>query len=795
MLTSSIPLFRKAYSILLGLFWTVPLLAGAAVIDQVSFIFPENDKISETYLQAQIESGPGLEFSPDRLSSDIRRLYETGIVSDVEARAVEAEAAGKVELRFHITPAPEIKEVIFVGNESISDSRLRDMIPLAPGERVNTRRLTEGRREIREFYRERGFHNATVEIEEKETKAGLVLLRININEDARHKIRSVNFVGNQVYSDRQLRRNLQTRRSLWAYIFNTGFLDPDKLEADREILRELYEDKGHLDFEIEEIERGYSRNDKWISITFHLNEGETYNVKSIGFSGNREFDDQELRELLSLQENMTYSRGKQNQDVQRIRNQYSRLGYIDLICRPRLRPDSENMTVDLTYHIQEGQPARIREILIVGNQVTQDHVLRREVALEPGELADSRKIERTESRLRNLQYFEEVQINPLPTEKEDEKDLEIAVKETMTGRWGIGGGISSDTGFFGFLEVQETNFDIGSLFHLSEWPPKGAGQRASFRTTMGTEVMEFNLSFVEPWLLGHRLRLQTDLYHRTYDQYEYDERRTGVAVSLGRQVALGPDREGRLPWWRGNWRQSIGYRLDQVKLTGFSTDASDELLAEEGDYIASALTLGMSRDTRDSFRLPTRGGLFEANLELQSEAIGAYSNIYKLELEGSRYLSLGRYRIIDNLPIIGDSVLKLSGGMATVDQISGDGPAIFDRYFAGGQYTLRGFERREVSPTDINDAPLGGGSRLLATTELMYPVHDSVWLSIFCDLGNVWRKSWDWNPGDMNSSVGVGLQLDLRMIPLRLDYGLPVTTQQDHLDTGGRIHFSLGRSF
>lgn len=785
----------RIYFTLFALFILMPLTGDSAVIGKISFSFPTEETISESFLENQIISAVGDEFNPEQLSEDIQKLYETGYIDDVEAQALTMEDTEQVELRFQITPTPRIRGITISGNDNLRTSSIRDMLPLSEGERLHSGRLAEGRRAIRELYEDSGFHNASVSVSKEEVNQSQVDLLVEINEQERHKVRRVNFSGNQVYSDRQLRRRLNTRRSLWAYIFSTGHLDPRELRADRQILRELYADKGYLDFEIEEVEKSYSRNDKWVTLNFHIQEGEPYKVEEITFNGNEKFSDDELRELLTLEESMTYSRSKRNQDIRSIQHKYGRLGYIDLVCRPQEQTDSDRQTVTVNYQIREGAPSRIRDILIAGNQITQDQVLRRESPLAPGDLADTQKIEQTRTRLRELQYFKEVSVTPLPTEEEGLKDLEIAVKETATGRWGIGGGFSSDTGGFGFVEIEETNFDLSRLFRFRQWPPKGAGQRARFRTTVGSEMLEFNLAFIEPWLFGRRLRLETNLFHQTYDQYEYDEQRTGGRFNLTRQVALGPDSEGRLPWWRSTWRQSIGYRLEYVDLTSFSADASPELLAERGDYIVSAITLGMSRDTRDSFRLPTRGGHIGANLQLQSEAIGAYSNIYKLDLKTNRYFSLGRYPYLETLPILADTVLKLQAEAATVDNIGGDSPAIFDRYFAGGQYTIRGFERRQVSPVDINEDPIGGQSRLLATAELMYPLHEMLWLSVFSDFGNVWRSSWNWNPGELNSSAGIGLQLDLQAIPMRLDYAVPVTTQQDHLDTRGRIHFSLGRSF
>jgi outer membrane protein insertion porin family len=171
-------------------------------------------------------------------------------------------------------------------------------------------------------------------------------------------------------------------------------------------------------------------------------------------------------------------------------------------------------------------------------------------------------------------------------------------------------------------------------------------------------------------------------------------------------------------------------------------------------------------------------------VEAEPEFLGTYSNIYRLELRGSKYL-----------PVLPKTTLRLRGEIGVVDNVGGDDVAIFERYFAGGGSSFRGFDRREVSPVDVNEDALGGESLLLGTAELIYAWNETVRTSIFTDLGNVWRDAYEWDPSDINVSIGVGLQLDLPIGPIRFDYGIPIVRREDHLDSGGRLHFNLGYYF
>lgn len=798
MLKKSTSLFfskLRTLSFIIALVFITPLLAAGATVDQVLFVFPYGEVISESYLRSQIELSAGSQFSPDILAEDIKRLYDTGKIADIEAEVKESQDAGELIVRFDITPTRIINNIVITGNESVKSSRIRRELSLNTGDLANTAKLGEGQRAIRKMYEERGYYNTRVAIQKEALENGEVNLKIEIKENESYKIKSVEFIGNELYSDWRLRRTISNSPTWWAHLFDTGFFNPQKLRLDKERLQQIYAEKGYLDFNVTDIEREYSDNNKWISLTFHLHEGTQFKVKKVEVTGNQKFSDQELLSDLRLNEGDIYNSSTLGEDLERIRAHYNARGFLDLRIAPKFREDDQTETVAISYQIEEGKPARIRDVIITGNTITQDRVLRREVTLQPGDLANSRKIDNTQSRLQNLNYFKTVKITPIATEKENLKDLEITVEEKMTGRWGVGGGLSSETGLYGFLEVQETNFDISKIFRFREWPPKGAGQRAKLRTNIGTDRNQFIVSFTEPWLFGRRLRFNTNLQMMTYDQTEYDEERLGGSINITRLVTLGTDSNGNQNWWLRNWRQSFGYRLEQIKLNNFTSEASPELVTEEGTYTGSAISFGMSRDSRDSFVLPTRGSTLGVNLELQSEAIGAYSNLYKIDIDGSKYFNLANSSWLHSVPAVRNSILKLKGEIGNIDRISGEDPAIFDRYFAGGQSTFRGFDYREVSPADINEDPLGGRSRLLGTAEIMYPLHDSVWISLFTDVGNVWRGSWDWDPADLNTSVGVGLQLDLQILPIRLDYGQPVITQQDHLDSGGTLHFSMGRSF
>ncbi|MFW5802318.1 MAG: outer membrane protein assembly factor BamA [Verrucomicrobiota bacterium] len=724
--------------------------------------------VAETYgemIDANMTTEVGERLDPKVLSEDIKRLYKTGKFQTVETRVTSIKD-GAARLILDVEIRPVVRRIEVKGNQRLKDKKIRREIEHGEGAVLDEEQLSQDAEKIRSLYRDKGYVETKVTFEKEEIGADAVDVVFQIAESGRSKVRKVTFEGNSVFSGRQLRKTIQTRAKWLAYLFNTGFLHEAELTADRQRLQERYADAGYLDFVISDIEREYSDNRNWVRLHFDLEEGQPYTVSDVSVSGNQKFGAEELLELIPLEEGERFRRQAERDGAQAINNKYHQQGYLEARATPERDVNPAEHTVAVQYQIMEGVPSTIREIHIEGNRITEDRVIRRELGVYPGEPADKRKIDAAKKRLRNLGHFSSAEIMPLVTEEADERDLRVVVEETETGRLMLGGGFSTDDDLVGMFEVSQSNFS------LLNWPTfRGAGQKLRLRAQLGTERNDFVLSFVEPWLFHKRLRLSADLYARDREYDEYTEEKAGVTLSLARS-------------WRKNWRQSIGVRFEDISLTDFSTNSND-LLDEEGDYGHHALLVSLTRDTRDSFRNPRRGSRLRISTELMSEAWGSYGDVYRLRGTLHRYF-----------PLFEESALKIGGEIANADGLDGDRVPIIDRYFAGGSNSLRGFELRDVGPLDpVTDDPLGGQSLLLGGIELRVPLVEMVIGRAFFDFGNVWEDSAEWNLSELNASVGLGVELRLPIGPVTLDYGIPVVTEQDQLDDGGRLHFNMGYTF
>ena len=739
---------------------------GDRVIDDVNVETKSGNPFPAQIVRANINSVPGATFDPAVLSDDIERLYKSGYVFDVEA-AVENDGPNKVDVIFAVQPVPRVRWTEVEGNRYVDSDDILDETTLEEGEPLDVKQIAEDTRAIQTYYENKGYHGTKVTSYQRPVPGtDTVDVVWKIDPEPRYKLRDVEVVGNTVFEDDKLLDSIRTDPTIWSWILPVGYFNPEILEQDRNIITRMYADRGYLDCNIPRVSEDVSDNRKWMRVTLHIEEGAQYTVDSVSVTGNKLFGADEIMSRVSLAEGEPYSAATARNDVTAIEDLYQPKGYLDMRCRPVVDKDVQSHTVSIEYRIQEGVPSHIRDIYISGNLRTRDEVIRRELLIHPGDLANQNRIDASKSVLMNLNYFKSVAVNPRSTGEEGRKDLNIEVEEKRTGQLMVGAGFSSESAVLGTLEVSQSNFDI------TDWPRfTGDGQRMRVRLQVGTEYDEFLVSFVEPWWLNRRLRLELNAYSTIRDQDEYLEETIGASVSVSRRL------------W-DVWRQSVGLRYETTQLRDFETRVSQELLDEEGNYDVATLLFTMSRDTRDRFIFPTRGSRLRLEAGLQPEMLGSYSDIYRLEAEGALYF-----------PLIAKSVLRLNGELGVTDHVGGDPVAIIDRYFAGGTSTFRGFDRREVSPADRFENPLGGQSLLLGTAEVSYPFNDMVRGSIFCDMGNVWRGAYDWEPDKINASVGVGVHLQLPVGPIRLDYGFPVLTQQDHLDDSGRLHFNLGYIF
>jgi len=769
------PLLRR-YCVLLALliYWApqAPAQVAPQRVQQIEVRHVGPAAASDELIRANIRVKVGDPLVKTNVDDDVRNLYNTGYFYNI--RVAEERVDGGVKLIYVVQGKPVLTDVRFVGNTKFSTSKLQKELTSKIGQPLDERKLFADAQKIQTKYQKAGYQRTKAEYKLNiNENAGRGSVTIEITEAPKVKITDIQFVGAAAFTEKELAKQLKTKEK-WMFSWLTGsdkFKD-DQFDEDKERLADFYRNKGYLDFEIKSVDYEYPRPDRMV-IKFQLFEGKQYKVGAVAVKGNAVFPTTELERDIRMTAGQTFTPEGQRKDVDSLRDFYGSKGYIDARVNAVRTPNTETGNMDVTYQVAENDKSYVEKIEIKGNVKTKDKVIRRELAISPGETFDMVRVRLSKQRLENLNYFEKVDAQPEPTEVRDRKNLVVSVEEKNTGNMSVGAGFSSIESVVGFVEVSQGNFDMFK-------PPwfTGGGQKMRLRASYGSQRQDYLLSFVEPWFLDRKLAFSVDLYHRNtaFQSALYDQVQTGVR--LGLEKALWTD------FFRGN----VSYTIEDVGISNVDPAASPELRAENGTQIVSKIGAGLVYDSRTGGLVPTGGQRLEFISELAGGPVGGEADFYRLELRGSQYLR-GFWE---------GQTWEIIGRIGSIQGYGGDRITLFNRYFLGGPRTMRGFRFGDVSPRDSLTEPLGGNTYWLGSVEYSIPLIDRLRFAMFYDIGNVYSSSFSFNPNTakgermFQDNVGFGLRINIPNLgPLRLDYGIPLATDRFQ-NKSGRFNFDVG---
>ncbi len=745
---------------------------SAAEIGKINIVQEGKSKLSEELIRFNLQLKPGGVFDENVLNSDIKRLYETGYFADVLTETKEA-GEGKVDVTIKTVARPTIKNVYIVGNVKFDSYELMRNVSLNADQPMNDNQLLESVRKLREFYKEKGYNEAQVVPEIKTLEDGRIDVIFQVTENLRLKVDHVTFEGNTVYSAMTLKDVLANRWSILSRFFEIGLFDPAEINNDKARLRELYLNKGYLDFKVEDVAVTPQPGDpEYVDIKYKLYEGEPYKVGDISIEGNHVFDTEQLLGLIKLKKGQIFDNREEQASNKEITGLYQTLGYADVACSAERIPDFENKTVNLKFIVYEGRKYEVGEVYVVGNKKTKTPVILRELVIQPDDPLDNNRIEASKERLMGTGYFKSVEAVSVNTDQISKKDVTFEVEEKETFTFKIGGGYSSEDSLVGMVEVSNSNFDITD--------PKnwfyGGGQRFRIQGLFGIERMGLNVDFSEPWLLGIPLRLDVSGYWNEFEYQYWNEQRGGGKFSLTKRI------------FDDFTSVTAGYKIEYVRVYKVSSDQSQEMRDLQGNWRVSQPSISLTRDTRDNLMEPTSGYYLNAFSSVTPRVLGSSDNYYRVEAKASYYYSFFDKAIVTH---VGGKIGTVSGFNYK------DDVPVFERYFLGGGDTIRGFPYREVSPTDCNGHEVGGNSMLLLTAEVTHPIWSFIRGAVFVDAGNVWSASYRYDFNKFNVGAGYGLRLKVPYFnaPIKLDLAYPILNDQDYVKSTLRFHFNMGVAF
>ena len=415
-----------------------------------------NQKVETSTIQFYIRSKVGDAFSVARIREDILRIYRLGFFKDVQVDVEEFE--GGLRVSFIVVEEPFVREVTIVGAEAIKRDEIEGKLALKANSVLNRNQVRDSLDKIKQLYQEKGYYFAEAEAVYTDVSPDEIDLTIRITEGEKILIKRITFVGNRAIAPWELKDVMETKESsLISFITGTGVYQRETLRNDLRRLEAFYQTRGFLRTEISEPDVQVDPKAKGIFITIAVKEQDQYRVGRLRVGGDDLFSAAELKSSMKLQEGEIFDRSQLSNDVLKLSDRYTERGYAFADVVPLTNIDQEKRLVNIDVQIDRGPQVRVGRILIVGNEITRDKVVRREIRLNEGDLFDSTKLRRSRQRLGNLGFFEEVKLDTRRRPEEDLVDLEVRVKEQPTGAFTAGAGYSSTQSVIGTASIRQNN--------------------------------------------------------------------------------------------------------------------------------------------------------------------------------------------------------------------------------------------------------------------------------------------------------------------------------------------------
>ncbi|MDA8326075.1 MAG: outer membrane protein assembly factor BamA [Nitrospiraceae bacterium] len=709
-------------------------------------------RIEEGVVRRLISQQVGEPLSPRKITTDIKHIYQTGYFEDVKVEGEPFE--GGLKLIYVVREKPTIRKIDFYGNKEVKTEDIQKQIKISPGSVADTVLINDNASKITAYYESEGYSLTRVVPVVRTTAANQAVLTYVINEGPRIKIKEIRFIGNKALKSGEIRAAMKSKpRSFFSFLFKSGYYKKDDLLADSERIKDLYFDHGYIQAVVQDPKTTLTPDKKWAIITYAIQEGEQFRVSKTSFAGNKIVGTEELRKLLATKVGEPVSRKLVRQDVIDLTDRYSEHGYALAVINPELIPDAKKKTVAIIYRISEGDLYHIGRIEISGNQKTRDWVIRREVLLNEGDIFNSKLLRKSYERINNLNFFDSVTMDPQPVPPKKEVNVDINVKERPTGFLSVGGGYSSVDKIIGMVDITQGNLG-------------GRGQAITLKGELGGLSSYYEFSFKEPWLFGRRLSLTTSIYKQHQDYLDYNREATGGEIGLSKPIS------------ENTWI-SADYRLEDATITNILSDASPIIQDQVGTKLTSSITPGIVRDTRDNYLDPHTGS--RNSLYVTFAGIGGDNKFLKVVAESGWFL-----------PVTRTTTVSLHGVLGYGTGLLGQELPLYERFYVGGIYTVRGLAFGEGGPLDINGQPIGGKNEVIGNFDYIYPLVSAIKLKgdVFFDTGTAYDSL---VPRDFRYTSGLGIRWISPLGPIRLEWGYNLNKKPG--EQTSRFEFAFGTFF
>ncbi len=753
------------------------LSAATPSIDPVilSIDVSGNRVVEKETILARLESHVGQKLDRKVLSQDVRKLYKSGDFSDVSVSGVRD--TNGIRLTFRIKEYPLIGKVTLKGNSEVKTRDIKLRLKLKPGRVFNPHFKHADLNTIRKGYLKKGYYQVKVRFIEEPLGDGRINIIIAIDEGSVTHIQRIRFIGNNMFSDADLRDAIASRQSdIGSWMSSRDVFERKRFGADAQMLIQHYLEQGYLDAKIESTNLAMSSDKKSFNLTFSVKEGPQYKVAGIDLQGDLVPNKEVLNKLITLEAGKIFAQSKLVASVLKLTERVGDEGFAFATVTPLFKRNS-NHTVNITFDIEKGRKVYIDKILISGNEKTVDPVIRRELKQHEGAQYTANQINRSKERIKRSPFVEDVRVS-LPKGRDSDKvDMKIDVTEKKTGSFTFG---------IGYSALEKLIFSI----KLSEDNLFGKGYRAQADGTIGAKTKNFTTSFTDPYFLGKNMSASVNAFNSKSDPLTttqtYSQDSSGGG--FGFNIPLSD-----------HFNYGINYNYEITNLKNVPADSSIILLAQQGKQTAGIISQAITWDDRDRLTATSEGSVEQISLRIAG--LGGQERFIESSISASAYFPLDDEQ---------ELVFNPSFEARYIRGYSGKNTPLQRRYSMGGNGSLRGFDYAGVSLRDPQSGEaLGGDKMLRASLNLLFPLPyiktSGIRGGLFVDAGLPWG-SVDGTFGNQSLSVkegfslsrlrtsaGFGLEWLSPVGPITLIWGFPIKTVTGDLEKS--FDFAVGGSF
>ncbi|HEX8043326.1 outer membrane protein assembly factor BamA [Candidatus Deferrimicrobium sp.] len=702
----------------------------------------------------------GQELDLEKVRQDVKAIYRMGYFRDVTFDTEEV--PGGYRLTVIVVERPIVSGVQIEGNKDVEISDLRAAVTVKERSLFQEEKVKESVNKLIEVFKNKGFIDASVVASVAEDSEGALRVIFRVTEGPKLKIEHIVITGNRFYSSKAIRKVMDTsEKGLLSFITDSGTFKKDVIENDVRKIEALYQNNGFLDSKISEPIVG--RGKKGLFVTIRVYEGRQYRVGEIRFSGESGIPEETLRKTVQLKRGDLFDRETLLSDLLALTTLVNDEGYAQALVSPGVEKRKEYPLADVTYRFERGTKFRFGKVEITGNTKTLDRVVRHNLDVSEGRIYSATGLKKSKENLTRTSYFKDAKISTAPSAVPGEMDAKIEVQEGPTGTLSGGLGYSSLDKVFGVVQLSENN-----LF--------GRGWKVTLNSQFGARRTTYSIDFRDPNFLDSDFSLLLSAYNTRVFYTDFERKSTGGRAGLGYNFTRFVN-------------ASVSLRADSTRILQVRPVASQILLDEfaKGFQRTRSLSFNLNRNTTDKLIDPSRGTVQSGSVEYAGGPFGGGSQFVKYFLNAKAFY-----------PVTASTVFSWNALWAhVVPTKSGGEIPIFERFFLGGPYSIRGFRSRQLSPKDPNTGEtIGGNKELVGNLEYLFPLVTEISLKgvFFFDVGNAWAQGeWPWNGQQLRYATGAGVRWYSPMGPLRFELGWNLKPQPG--ESKRVMEFTIGTAF